>query len=374
MRRKIIPVIVIICLVSVLILPAASAADTVLFTGINDSVLPLNAQTMPRYFEGLLYLPYTFFSSKELGVYYAASGNQNTILLYSSGSRRLTFDVIRYTIFDQDGTQYYLSARAANGTVYLPAEFVCTFFGLTLSIIPSDPAPIVRVKNASAVLNDKTFAGIYKGTLQSYYNAYYSSSSPDTSASPSVSSDVAPTYEKVTVFLSFYAFSPKNFRAVLDALDQVGYKCCFFVSADEIAGNGDLLRRAAGSGHTIGIWLKDGTYAEYQKASALLFEAAKVKTILVSADSSHIKAAQELSDSKDLLVWSAARIYNEATKITFSGVTGKLSVTDGSRERLCFACTDKTASIMHMFLSYLTQNKYTVRRLNETNVPLGAIN
>jgi hypothetical protein len=290
-------------------------------------LVPLNDQTIPKYYGGELYLPYNIFTYNAddtgLGVFCAASND--LVMLYTSG-KRLKFDMIDATVTDQDNILYkYYTAKAANGTVYLPAELIKSFFGLTVSVISAEPATVIRIKNASAVLNDPTFVGTYKSAMQTAYNEYLGITSSDSPSSPPSVPPVIQTFEKVTVFLSFHDFTADRLALLLDILDTAEFKCAFFVGADEIAENADLLRRAAGSGHAIGIRLDTGEYDEYRLASELLFEAVKIKTLLVLSGGDAMLTAAETADSNGLILCDAVDAYDEASELTLASLTGKLS-------------------------------------------------
>ena len=367
MKQKVVTVLVLLCIIAAFLLPISHAAGTVYFSAINNTILPLNDATMPAYIDGLVYLPYTFYNSDELGIYSIAGGN--TARIYSSSSKKLDFDVAQSTVFDQDGNQKYLySARAYNGTIYIPVKLICEFFGFTYNIIQADPAPIVRVKTSSNSINDLTFPTmeITKSQMQLYYDAY--TGKPNPSASPTSSADTEQTYQNVTIYLSFFDLSGGKLDNILDTLISTNYKCCFFVTKDEIAGNADLLRRAAGAGHMIGIWLKNGTYSEYQEASSLLFEAAKLKTVIVTAGDA-VKAAADMAKAEDLVFWRSTRSYNAAAKFSLSGLTDSLATVSG-RESIAFACSGKTTNVLRSFTAYLQQYKYSVRRITETSIPI----
>ncbi|UOO38232.1 hypothetical protein IZU99_02970 [Oscillospiraceae bacterium CM] len=373
MKKTAVAIIMLFCLL-LAVTPAVKATDTVYFTAVNDTLFPLKGNTMPRYIGGRLYLHYTVFSSDELGIYFAASNNLDTILLYSSGSKRLTFDLPKATVVDQDNQQYFTPAVVSGGTVFLPAEFVCSYFGLALSVIQADPAPVVRIKK-NCVLNDPTFPSYYKNKMQSYYNDYMgikpSPGGDSPSSSPDASDDAS--NDNITVFLSFSNLSGGKFDAILNALDASRVKGTFFVSADEIAPNADLLRRAACSAHTIGIRLLDGTYAEYQKAAALLFEAAKVKTLLVTGGSD-AKAAKAMADSGGLIYWLPDKSYVASSTFTVSSVIGKLSFVKGSRQSVGFDCSEKTSKFLHAFLQALAKKNCAARRITETSAPTFSLN
>jgi hypothetical protein len=373
MKNKLMAVLLALCLLAGLAMPAL-AADPVYFTAINDTVLPLKSETMPKYVGDTLYLPYTFFSSSILGVYYTNSSDLNTIMVYASSTKRLVFNVSRSTVYDQSGQQYFFSARALNGTVYLPAQKVCDFFGLTLSVIETDLAPIVRVKTSAAILNDRTFP-FYSRTktdMQTYYNDY-----TGVAPSPEPTPDVSPTptepgvesYAQVTVYLSFHKFADGMLEKLLNTADDYGYKCSIFVAADEIKDNADVLRRAAGEGHTIGIWLKDGTYDEYRETARLLYEAAKVRTILIASPTGTAGAAKATAKENGLLYWSSTRRYDETKTPSLSALTSKLVDTSRRSESFCFASTSASLHVVDALLEYLSVHSYTVRKITETTVP-----
>lgn len=373
MRRKVIAVLVLFSLFAAFLPPAVSAAGDIFFTAINNHVLPLNEKTMPKYFDKL-YIPYTFFSSDELGVYFAPGEDRVMIYSYTPNYKSLTFNIVTATVLDQDNNQYYFPAIKSNGLIYLPAYEVCRFFGWTLAVYAADPAPIVRIMNSPDVLNKPTFFSFNSSKIREYYDAYtgsHASPSPGASqpppASPSHSGE--PTFESVTIYLSFFNLPPENFAAVLSDLETHRFKSCFFVSADEIRDNADLLRRAAGRGHMIGIWLDTGTLEEYHNASSLLFEAAKVKTILVSAAGDAAKTAEDLAASAGLVFWKPIRTYDAASKISYAGITSKLTILSGNRESIGFACTDKAVPVISSFLYCLADKRYNVKRINEKTPP-----
>lgn len=381
MKKRITVLVILLCVISTALLPLAAAVPSIYFSAINDKLLPFKAATMPRYIGGKFYLHYSFFSSNELGVYFERSSDENIILLYS-GSKRLTFDVARGTTFDQDMLQYR-SAKISDGAVFVPAQDVCDFFGFELSEIYTDIGSIIRVRSASAVYNNPTFASRVKSEMQKYYDEYTkpdNTPSPDASPSPSVSTpseepENSPEtdYDDITIYLSFRNLSAGSLDIVLDKLDQTNIKCTFFVTVEEISSNADLLRRIACSGHSIGIFLTGETYDEYSYASSLLFEAAKLKTLLVTSDEDTAQAAGEMAGASGLVYWSPTREYHALSDITTSGVTSKLSTVHGSRESISFDCSKGTTDILRSVLTYLTQNKYNIQRITETSVPIQII-
>ena len=102
----------------------SSAAPTVVFyTAVNDTILPLNAETMPIYFNGMLYVPYRVFNTA--GVFSSASLSDGNVLMYRSG-KSLDFDLKGGTVKTDEAIVFKsVPARIVNGTFYLPVDYVC---------------------------------------------------------------------------------------------------------------------------------------------------------------------------------------------------------------------------------------------------------
>jgi hypothetical protein len=372
MKRKITVVIVTLCLIIALTAPASEAAGNICFTAINNTLEPLDNNTMPAIVGSLLYIPSTVFSlSYDLGV--TAVTSEDQVFLYSA-SKRLLFDTTRDTVIDQDKNLHNIPAVKMNGLIYVPVDMVCGFFGLTYNVLPTKPAPVIHFISSTAVYTETMFIELNKSKMQEYYNTYTGTGTkPGVTPTTPVTPSMAPTYENITEYISVYALTPQSLEGVLKALDAYRYKCCIFVSYDEIASNADLLRRALGAGHSIGIWLKEGTYEEYQKTSGLLFEAAKIKTILVSSGSDTAKAAQAMTAAKGLMFWKATRTYDETDDLSLDTITDRLSTKNGSRESLSFACTEDAVPMLTNLFTYMSLKRYSVQRIVETTAPVASV-
>jgi len=368
MKARILASVLALALALAIVLPAARATEDVLFSGLNNKLFPLQKETMPRYFSGVIYMPYTFFSSDDLGIYFASNSSEDTVLIYSS-TKRLMFDVKTGAVTDHEGNQLSPSAKKADGIVYVPLWLVCSFFGLEYSVITAEPADIIRVKSGSNVLNDRTFASFYKPTMQSYYDEYMgiAQPTPATPSSPAPTETPPETYPGVTLFLGFFALDPGRTEAVLQQLSSARYRACFFATAEDARQNGDLLRRIAAGGHTIGVWLKEGTFEEYEEAARLIFEAVKIEPLIVSSEQASREAAAAMAQENKLIYWSPTRRYEK--DFTLPGFTSQLSTRTGTRESVFFACSEKTVSLLSSILSYLRTREYTVRRITETSAP-----
>ena len=187
----------------------------------------------------------------------------------------------------------------------------------------------------------------------------------------------SPTYGDVTVYFSFHGLSAGSCASVLDLLYNQGAAMppfCFFVSADDIKAAPGLIRKLYGSGHTVGIWLEEGTLREYLEVSALLFEAAKVKTVLVSANWATVAAAR-LADAYGLIFWGASQEPvpdgEDGEVDTEVDITETLPTESGERAMLSFDCSEGTAEILTDIFAHLKMFEYTIGTITETTIPMG---
>jgi hypothetical protein len=349
--------------------PGVRAAGNVCFTAINDTLVPLNDTTMPVILGSQLYIPCDFFTSDALGVYYIPGDSQ--VMLYST-SKKIIFYIEKSAVIGyDDNNQYYIPAEKRNGRIYVPIDEICVFFGLKYDVIQSQslPAPVVRFYNGTAYSSRDKFIALNKYFIQTLYDAYVTAEPSATPESPA-----PPTYPDVSVYLSFYDLTGGNLKSILEKLASTSYKACFFVTSGEIEAHADLLRRAAGKGHTLGVLLtegtKDGAYQEYEDASARLFEAAMVKTVIVSALGDGAKAAEEMAQERSLVFWRPTRSYDREAGLSVAGLTDQLSTLGGMRESLYFPCSDETAHVLRQLLNYLALYDYSVRRVTETSTSI----
>ena len=368
MRKKVVSVVLCFVLMCSFAVFLSQAAPTVVFyTAVNDTILPLNAETMPIYFNGMLYVPYRVFVAA--GIYASASPADGNVLMYKSG-KSLDFDLSGGTVKTDEAIIYKsVPARIVNGTFYLPVDYVCQYFGLEPRVIPYDPASIIRIISG-AVINEKTLLGRNETLLTSYYNDYIGQAVLPGVTSPANPEPTAPiTYENVTINLSFYKLSQESVVQVLATLSSFGYRGNFFAAYDDIIANPGLFRRIVGSGHTVGIWLESGTYDEYVKASEVLYEAAKIRTVLVSADST-IDIVNLMAENNELILCRASNTFGFDPTVTTGNITSELPQTPGAHENLLFSCEPAVSEPFMGVLSFLRRNQYTIAKISETNYPI----
>ena len=127
MKKKLIAVLLSVCiLLSVSGIPAAADGDLT-FISINDT-LPPELVNCVTYYGGATYVPYYEFTNYGLGVGYVYLTNNSTAYFYR-GDRQLYFELESGSTYDGDDYQYSVHAIMRSGTVYVPLSFMARFFG-----------------------------------------------------------------------------------------------------------------------------------------------------------------------------------------------------------------------------------------------------
>ena len=255
-----------LCLAMVYV-PAA-AANEVCFTAVNDRLLPLSADTMPIWINGVLYVPATIFDNNitgiSLGLYCSQSKNGNTVTLYNL-RQMLVFDINAGNSRNQHTGELYPD-RAINRSnqVFLPLVAVCDFFHLDYSYSYMQYGVLVRVKNEYVALSDDKFidaAGVLMNTYLKEYMQTQPGQDPGVVNPPDPPKPPTPGQTDVQVCLAFHSLSEEEKVLVLDRLDQADCQALFFLSQKELIQQDDLVRRIVGSGHYIGLQV-DGITAQ----------------------------------------------------------------------------------------------------------------
>ena len=377
--------------------PASLAADTSFFIAVNDSLLPYSDDTMPLVIDGVILVPDSIFS--EAGVWSVSSVEREQTIIYMGMSRLINFYTALGETRDQNNNLLnWPPAQRIGRRFYVPLIQVCDYYGLRYqilpvpdSVIPDRSMQVIRILS-DYVLNGPTFIGLHGNTMKSSYDEYHApppvtppdqppnplpnpQPNPQPATDPPAATVTEPDYSDITMFISFFDISAGDAEQVLDLLDiqaALGFYYNFFVSADDIISNPGLIRRITGSGHIVGIWLTEGTDEEYNRASDLLFEAAKIRTVLVSADEA-AETALDMAALKGLQFWSDAQRFTaggENEELSVEAVVEALATESGSRQNLLFPCIKDIADILPGVYAYLWDNEYKITRITETVRPI----
>ena len=276
-----------------------SAAD-LYFTALNERVELLTSGSMPFWYGGSLYVPYSVFDKDlnttqiDLGLNVSYnSRTRSTVTIYNLRQQMLTFDLNSGTCLNElTGETYDARAIMRNGKPYLPVATVCAFFGLSWSYTALSSIPdgyLVRITNSDVVLDDATFIDAAGNTLDARLQQYTQSlSSAATTPTPSQPADPQPeepiSPNDIPTYLAVLGREGDGLRETLDALDAAGRYALFFLTPQVLEEEGDLVRRMLGSGHLVGILAQgedpDQTRALLERGTAALEAQAHTRTTL----------------------------------------------------------------------------------------------
>ena len=380
MKKRIAAVLAVLCLAVILEPTVSRAAVVPAFIAINDTLLAFNDDNMPFLNGNEYFVPSKVF--EDLGIWSIGSDEEERVLVYRGASRYLEFSTrpgdTRTT--DQNGEVLnWPATRRIGRRFYVPLRQTCAYFDLSYEIleisrdiIPQQQVFIVRIIS-SANFNGPTFIGLNRNALNAAYNEYYQSHFPLTPPSQGAppeeeEEEPPPDYSDVRVLLSFCEISSGSAELILDLLEYqaaFGYYSCFFVSADDIQNDPGLIRRISGVGHTIGLRLTEGTLEEYAEASALLFEAAKIRTVLVSIDPEAPEGIAETGAS-GLIFWGSSGSSGFYDGMAVADINAMIPTESGERYSLMFSCSEDSAAVLPGVISYLRENEYTTEKITET--------
>lgn len=251
----------------------AAALKGVYFTAVNDQLLALSSETMPFWVDNTLYVCSYAFDGTDLGVRYVRNYSMGLAVLYTS-QKDLRFDLVNQTTYDKDGEMFTGAAIEKNNYIFFPIDLVCRYFGLKWSLNSTATVPLVRIKNADAVLDDRSFINAAATMMASRYAEYekqVNSSQEETPPEPTPGPDIPPERDPAVVlppihaeagqkvYLILSGSTESSLRDMMDLLD--GTPATFLLTVQQME-NGDLLRALLGSGHGVTLLLQSKTEDE----------------------------------------------------------------------------------------------------------------
>ena len=363
---------IIVCAICVAIIlslsPAGSASDTYYFIVINDRPEPLQKDSIPIEYNGVMYAPLSVFGSTVLKTYPITDHKSRIATIYST-SHFLRFQIGGDTR-DDENNAYSFKAIMINQSFYVPVKEVCNFFGFGYSVVKESVAPaFIRITNSGATLSDAAFAKAAAQKMQSLFSEFLNSFAP---APPPTPTPPPPTptpsgtvQPEVSVYLSFFGAGEETLRA-LNLLSLYGDRACFFFTPDEIRENAGLVRRISALGHSIGLVCSENLLEDYETGSKLLFEAARIKSVLIALDCEYSWYLGELAREAGLIIWcdSGIRMYGRDSSLYLWQLTYPLSLED-ERADLAIYCSESSLSVLSGFFAYMYRNNFSVKPINE---------
>lgn len=349
--------ILIICMALLCAAPQSALADSsgLCYIALNEAF----ADGALAYFSGsTVYVPINCFADFRLYTSYHAA--DDTATLFNS-SKQIFFELDTGQTYDGNDNYYNTSAIRRNGEVYVPLAFVCSQFGFSYSIIEGiGYGDVCRIKDSSYILADSQFLTAAESLMRSLYEQY----SGGGTGTPGNEDPVEVGDADNPVYLSFQGLPSDT---LIDALLQYGMPAGFFLTAEDIRTSPETVRRLVAEGFSVGALLGGEPLAEYEEFSSLLFEAARVKTLLVSA------ASAEYEEDVGGMAATAGLVYWD---YDVDGVQGGAGISYASmvtayiefrpeRADVRIQCGERTDSCIASVLLFLQENSYTVRAPNE---------
>lgn len=357
--------------------PTASAAgnEILYFMAINETVLDLTDETMPRMINGVLYVPHTMFAVNAsagggLGLASIYSRTKGKLILYGDG-KILEFDLNTDTaVFEDEPCQ----ARAVirNSVVFISLDTVCKLFGLEWSWIIMDRGYVIRVKNDEVVLSDREFADAATYVLEGRYQRYLQNKvtqentggttgptiptqpvDPGPTSSPSGGNELKA--EDAKVHLAFRMESGEGFDDILNQLKTIGTYGLFFCKPDELAARDDDVRTLLAAGHRVGLILDaespEAQRDQFEKGNKLLSRIAHAETAVCLSEGLSRTEKKELE--KSVCLWATTLNGTSKGKTQLKQVN---AVVNGvSAGRSCFVLMDDNRQSARALTSITTQ-------------------
>lgn len=372
----------------VTLLNTAQAAGNIYLTAVNENLLELTSDTMPTWSNGVLYVPYTVFDGSytgiNLGISSSYSRDEGTVTLYTL-QQMVVFDLNRGTCYNPL-TEQTLSGRAIlrNGRPYVPVAAVCSYFGLSYSVIDIEEGYIVRIKSSGVVLSDYSFVESAQNSIRNRIRDYnqanqsqptpgvlpptYNPEEPDTDITvpdDPVDADVIPTY------LAFSCEDSQGLSEILDTLDSRNQRAIFFFDAQGLEREDDLIFRILGSGYSIGLIAQgrstSATNRLLEEANQTLSQVAYTRTSVVLVPESQ----REELEAEGWICWnetaSAVPTQGVGTNTYANQVLKRISG-NHARVYLTLDASSETARVLPTLLRRLSEEGYGVSVPLETRL------
>ena len=275
---------------------AAADDSGMIYVSINDRL----TDYYPYYYGSSLYIPLGAF--QELGVTYTSDMDASTLTLKYGGAS-LIFDLGTGDCYDSNGSSYGAKAIYVGGLVYMPAYAVGVYFGMAATYIAGGgTGDVLRVKTGGAAYSDSGFMSAASAELERRTAAYYApkaTPTPERPPTPTPSPTPTPPIDRssTVVTLSFEG-APTN--EILEELEKYEFPALFLLNAADALENQDILRRAVGMGHRLGVWLEDEE-ASFSETAELIYAAARDKTLFVSATGDAAETASDFAVQNSLV-------------------------------------------------------------------------
>lgn len=283
----------------------AGSTPTVYLLAANDKWCDLPDEALPLSVNGTIYVPYTLFDKDstrvDLGVYYGIKQDRGTVLSLYSLNGMLTFNIDQWLCTNGDGEVMGFWGVMRNNIPYVPAQAVCSFFGLQYSYLPTaDRGVLIRICSASASLTNTVFLSAASSSMADRYNKVLKSlatPAPTTTPTPTPTTTPTPSAppavvgkEDIRVYL---AVDASQAESDLISRFPAGVQVLFLFTPDSLTEQSALVRKAVAAGHSVGLTVtgtREEALADLERGNRLLSHIARIRTHMVSAPNALVPA------------------------------------------------------------------------------------
>ncbi len=248
-------------LAGALSLSASASPGNVNLMAVNERVLlDLTADNMPRTVGGVLYVPYTMLSYQATGIDLGVNAMYSTTkrtLLVTDGQLGVVFDTRANNAQDLSGAEVSAQAMVRNGTVFVPIDWLCDYFGtISCTRTSTRHGTLIRLTSSSAILSDRSFVSAADNQLADSLSRYLESGGRGEGENP-VPSGGAEASEPPSGGELYLALRwGDDGEECVRLAEGRGLRALFLFTPEQLREQDDLVRRLAGAGHTIGLSLE----------------------------------------------------------------------------------------------------------------------
>lgn len=359
---------------------ARADSVTIYLMAENNKMVELPVEAMPCWISGQMYIPCTAFDWSVTGVNLGVSYGQiredgKYLLTLYSLSDTITFDLDAGTCTDRQGESVGMRAAYRNGLVFVPAAAVCAYFGLRYSYTPTDYGNLVRITSGTGSLTDEQFIKYAENSMRTRYNNLLKQLEPTAqpSAQPSQPAvtprpSASQPEHSVTVYLGVLCTGGQG-AAMADRLDAEGVRALFLFRPEDVAEQGELIRRLAGSGHAVGLSLTGATLSQVreqlEEGAALLEQVARLPVHTVCLEEAGRETASALEEM-GWACWDPQLDYTGHTRTQSALASALVSALEGRDGSVRVTVGDADAEAVSRALSRLDRGEYFFRLPVET--------
>ncbi len=362
MKHRSIAVLLCICLLLCAVPSFEADAADVCFVAINETLLELSYT--PYFSGGTTYLPYSVFTNRGFNIYYSYFPEISSAMLYNTGVQ-LIFDLSNGGAYDSKDQKFDVQAIMRNGVVYVPANFVCNYFGgLSCDFIGGgEYGDVVRIKDGNAAMTDSQFIRAASELMQKRYEAYTGKTSAV--VSPELPDNEIIDHGDTTAFISYIGFPD---AASLSALKRYNAKVCFFLSSEDVLSSPDTVRKLICEGYSLGVLCMEENAADFEYTAGLIYEVTMSKTLLLTAMGSTADGCAAAAKEMELVFcpYDVNCISSQSDGVNAAEVIAFLDDTTGDSS-LFFSSGSSSGYALSTVLSHLISGGYEVRAPRETD-------